>query len=143
MLSCNFTRGFCTQNILKFWYFTKYVARDCWCFSNFHLWFFSYFLVKERFAWFFILIWRDLQDRIVARLQQPYSLDCIPVEAEYQVKYSCLFIFLKLLGISIIFELIKFLWTDLRYSKLIEVDNLFCINVLIHSTVFKFFGLMF
>lgn len=29
----------------------------------------------------------DLQDRIIARLQQPYSLDCIPVEAEYQV--SC------------------------------------------------------
>lgn len=26
-----------------------------------------------------------LQDRIIARLQQPYSLDCIPVEAEYQV----------------------------------------------------------
>lgn len=26
------------------------------------------------------------QDRIIARLQQPYSLDCIPVEAEYQVK---------------------------------------------------------
>jgi len=25
------------------------------------------------------------QDRIIARLQQPYSLDCIPVEAEYQV----------------------------------------------------------
>lgn len=28
------------------------------------------------------------QDRIVARLQQPYSLDCIPVEAEYQVGYT-------------------------------------------------------
>jgi hypothetical protein len=27
------------------------------------------------------------QDRIIARLQQPYSLDCIPVEAEYQVGY--------------------------------------------------------
>lgn len=27
------------------------------------------------------------QDRIIARLQQPYSLDCIPVETEYQV--SC------------------------------------------------------
>lgn len=26
------------------------------------------------------------QDRIIARLQQPYSLDCIPVEAEYQVR---------------------------------------------------------
>ncbi|URE06974.1 hypothetical protein MUK42_21274 [Musa troglodytarum] len=26
------------------------------------------------------------KDRINARLQQPYSLDCIPVEAEYQVK---------------------------------------------------------
>ena len=25
------------------------------------------------------------QDRIIARLQQPYSLDCIPVEAEFQV----------------------------------------------------------
>ncbi len=25
------------------------------------------------------------QDRIIARLQQPYSLDCIPVETEYQV----------------------------------------------------------
>ncbi|KAF3626804.1 glycosyl hydrolase family 9 family protein [Capsicum annuum] len=24
------------------------------------------------------------KDRIIARLQQPYSLDCIPVEAEYQ-----------------------------------------------------------
>lgn len=32
--------------------------------------------------------WTDFnhwQDRIIARLQQPYSLDCIPVEAEYQV----------------------------------------------------------
>jgi HAUS augmin-like complex subunit 2 len=28
------------------------------------------------------------QDRIIARLQQPYSLDCIPVEAEYQVVFS-------------------------------------------------------
>ena len=27
------------------------------------------------------------QDRIIARLQQPYSLDCIPVEAEYQVRF--------------------------------------------------------
>ncbi|GLU04031.1 hypothetical protein SLE2022_211980 [Rubroshorea leprosula] len=24
------------------------------------------------------------QDHIIAQLQQPYSLDCIPVEAEYQ-----------------------------------------------------------
>ncbi|KAK2449603.1 AUGMIN subunit [Trifolium repens] len=30
---------------------------------------------------------RDSKDRIIARLQQPYSLDCIPVEAEYQVGY--------------------------------------------------------
>lgn len=29
------------------------------------------------------------QDRIIARLQQPYSLDCIPVEAEYQVIFLC------------------------------------------------------
>lgn len=28
------------------------------------------------------------QDRIIARLQQPYSLDCIPVEAEYQVSHD-------------------------------------------------------
>ncbi|KAL5231244.1 hypothetical protein ABZP36_030020 [Zizania latifolia] len=28
------------------------------------------------------------KDRIVARLQQPYSLDCIPVEAEYQKQFS-------------------------------------------------------
>ncbi|CAI0417380.1 unnamed protein product, partial [Linum tenue] len=28
------------------------------------------------------------QDRIIARLQQPYSLDCIPVEAEYQKQFS-------------------------------------------------------
>ncbi|XP_019165933.1 PREDICTED: AUGMIN subunit 2-like [Ipomoea nil] len=28
------------------------------------------------------------KDRIVARLQQPYSLDCIPVEAEYQNQFS-------------------------------------------------------
>lgn len=28
---------------------------------------------------------KSFQDRIIARLQQPYSLDCIPVEAEYQV----------------------------------------------------------
>ena len=28
-----------------------------------------------------------MQDRIIARLQQPYSLDCIPVETEYQVQY--------------------------------------------------------
>ncbi|PNX91815.1 hypothetical protein L195_g014940 [Trifolium pratense] len=27
-----------------------------------------------------------MEDRIIARLQQPYSLDCIPVEAEYQIK---------------------------------------------------------
>jgi hypothetical protein len=27
------------------------------------------------------------KDRIIARLQQPYSLDCIPVEAEYQVRF--------------------------------------------------------
>uniref|UniRef100_A0A0A9CY45 Uncharacterized protein n=1 Tax=Arundo donax TaxID=35708 RepID=A0A0A9CY45_ARUDO len=27
------------------------------------------------------------KDRIIARLQQPYSLDCIPVEAEYQVMF--------------------------------------------------------
>ncbi|KAG4126542.1 hypothetical protein ERO13_D10G162700v2 [Gossypium hirsutum] len=27
-------------------------------------------------------------DRIIARLQQPYSLDCIPVEAEYQKQFS-------------------------------------------------------
>jgi len=31
---------------------------------------------------FIVTIW---QDRIIARMQQPYSLDCIPVEAEYQV----------------------------------------------------------
>ncbi|KAG6748697.1 hypothetical protein POTOM_048629 [Populus tomentosa] len=30
----------------------------------------------------FPVLWLD---RIIARLQQPYSLDCIPVEAEYQV----------------------------------------------------------
>lgn len=28
------------------------------------------------------------KDRIIARLQQPYSLDCIPVEAEYQKHFS-------------------------------------------------------
>nr|GMD90857.1 AUGMIN subunit 2 [Ipomoea batatas] len=28
------------------------------------------------------------KDRIVARLQQPYSMDCIPVEAEYQNQFS-------------------------------------------------------
>lgn len=28
------------------------------------------------------------KDRIIARLQQPYSLDCIPVEAEYQKDFS-------------------------------------------------------
>ncbi|XP_070047864.1 AUGMIN subunit 2-like [Nicotiana tabacum] len=28
------------------------------------------------------------KDRIIARLQQPYSLDCIPVEAEYQRQFS-------------------------------------------------------
>ncbi|CAL5211631.1 unnamed protein product [Lathyrus oleraceus] len=28
------------------------------------------------------------KDRIIARLQQPYSLDCIPVEAEYQKEFS-------------------------------------------------------
>ncbi|XVF38126.1 hypothetical protein REPUB_Repub20aG0071500 [Reevesia pubescens] len=27
------------------------------------------------------------KDRIIARLQQPYSLDCIPVEAEYQEQF--------------------------------------------------------
>jgi hypothetical protein len=33
------------------------------------------------------------QDRIIARLQQPYSLDCIPVEAEYQVRFLIIFNF--------------------------------------------------
>lgn len=28
------------------------------------------------------------KDRIIARLQQPFSLDCIPVEAEYQKQFS-------------------------------------------------------
>ncbi|XP_074565810.1 AUGMIN subunit 2-like isoform X1 [Curcuma longa] len=28
------------------------------------------------------------KDRIIARLQQPYALDCIPVEAEYQKQFS-------------------------------------------------------
>ncbi|CAM6087880.1 unnamed protein product [Calypogeia fissa] len=28
------------------------------------------------------------KDRIIARLQQPYSLDCIPVETEYQRQFS-------------------------------------------------------
>ncbi|XP_062009385.1 AUGMIN subunit 2-like isoform X2 [Rosa rugosa] len=28
------------------------------------------------------------KDRIIARLQQPYSLNCIPVEAEYQKQFS-------------------------------------------------------
>ncbi|KAK9155525.1 hypothetical protein Sjap_003005 [Stephania japonica] len=28
------------------------------------------------------------KDRIIARLQQPYSLDCIPVEAEFQKQFS-------------------------------------------------------
>ncbi|KAK1280650.1 hypothetical protein QJS04_geneDACA021246 [Acorus gramineus] len=28
------------------------------------------------------------KERIIARLQQPYSLDCIPVEAEYQKQFS-------------------------------------------------------
>ncbi|XP_022866821.1 AUGMIN subunit 2-like [Olea europaea var. sylvestris] len=28
------------------------------------------------------------KDRIIARLQQPYSLDCIPVEAKYQKQFS-------------------------------------------------------
>ncbi|KAG5232009.1 HAUS augmin complex [Salix suchowensis] len=28
------------------------------------------------------------KDRIISRLQQPYSLDCIPVEAEYQKQFS-------------------------------------------------------
>ncbi|KAH7288534.1 hypothetical protein KP509_31G030300 [Ceratopteris richardii] len=28
------------------------------------------------------------KDRIIARLQQPYSLDCIPVETEYQKQFS-------------------------------------------------------
>ncbi|CAA7041238.1 unnamed protein product [Microthlaspi erraticum] len=28
------------------------------------------------------------KDRVIARLQQPYSLDCIPVEAEYQKQFS-------------------------------------------------------
>ncbi|ERN04815.1 hypothetical protein AMTRI_Chr05g72290 [Amborella trichopoda] len=32
------------------------------------------------------------KDRIIARLQQPYSLDCIPVEAEYQQQFSELLI---------------------------------------------------
>ncbi|KAH9322670.1 hypothetical protein KI387_017309, partial [Taxus chinensis] len=27
-------------------------------------------------------------DRIIARLQQPYSLDCLPVEAEFQRQFS-------------------------------------------------------
>jgi hypothetical protein len=32
------------------------------------------------------------QDRIIARLQQPYSLDCIPVEAEYQVVFFSFYV---------------------------------------------------
>ncbi|XP_076924059.1 AUGMIN subunit 2-like [Bidens hawaiensis] len=28
------------------------------------------------------------KDRIIARLQQPYSLDCVPVEVEYQKQFS-------------------------------------------------------
>ncbi|KAF6165374.1 hypothetical protein GIB67_018818 [Kingdonia uniflora] len=28
------------------------------------------------------------KDRIIARLQQPYSLDCIPVEVEYHKQFS-------------------------------------------------------
>ncbi|BBN15411.1 HAUS augmin-like complex subunit 2 [Marchantia polymorpha subsp. ruderalis] len=32
------------------------------------------------------------KDRIIARLQQPYSLDCIPVETEYQKQFSELLI---------------------------------------------------
>ncbi|XAR68129.1 hypothetical protein NMG60_11003151 [Bertholletia excelsa] len=32
------------------------------------------------------------KDRIIARLQQPYSLDCIPVEAEFQKQFSELLI---------------------------------------------------
>lgn len=50
----------------------------------------------------------DLQDRIIARLQQPYSLDCIPVEAEYQVSHSnesmivwCYFIYFVLPSIYV------------------------------------------
>lgn len=37
------------------------------------------------FFFFAMLTLSKWQDRIIARLQQPYSLDCIPVEAEYQV----------------------------------------------------------
>ena len=37
------------------------------------------------YAGIFVPFW---QDRIIARLQQPYSLDCIPVEAEFQVGHS-------------------------------------------------------
>jgi hypothetical protein len=49
------------------------------------------------------------QDRIIARLQQPYSLDCIPVEAEYQVVFF-LFMFLTFFffyGINKNFDLLR------------------------------------
>lgn len=41
---------------------------------------FSYSCTYQHY--FIVIIW---QDRIIARLQRPYSLDCIPVEVEYQV----------------------------------------------------------
>jgi hypothetical protein len=42
---------------------------------------------------FMLVFCKYWQDRIIARLQQPYSLDCIPVEAEYQVGHSMIVCF--------------------------------------------------
>jgi hypothetical protein len=52
-----------------------HVTRQCFCSKLNNL-----LCISKHY--FIVTIW---QGRIIARLQRPYSLDCIHVEAEYQV----------------------------------------------------------
>jgi hypothetical protein len=62
---------------------------------------------------FMLVFCKYWQDRIIARLQQPYSLDCIPVEAEYQVGHSMIVCFCNTVDRNFFFFLVIVVFRNL------------------------------
>jgi len=65
---------------------------------------------------FMLVFCKYWQDRIIARLQQPYSLDCIPVEAEYQVGHSMIVCFCNTVDRNFFFFLVIVVFRNLVHS---------------------------
>jgi len=65
---------------------------------------------------FMLVFCKYWQDRIIARLQQPYSLDCIPVEAEYQVGHSMIVCFCNTVDRNFFFLLVIVVFRNLVHS---------------------------